>query len=1126
MSRISRTSRISRIFVFAIAFVFVQQSCLAQQKVTGTVIDENGDPVIGATVVLSSNSKKGTVTDLNGRFSIDVPDGAKLKVSYIGYKTQMVTNLKNPKIIMREDGGNLNEVVVVGYGALKQKNVTGSVEIIDTEELRDLNVTSLSEALAGISPSIHVSLPSTGRPGENATITIRQAKDAVSLVPTGTDAGGNAIGGNASASPLYVIDDFISSEDDFNNLDIDEVESISVLKDGEAAIYGAYGAYGVILVKTKRGKAGKPKISYQFQLGVTDALKHADMLSGQDYAKIYNAAQYAPTGKDQGLDNTLDFFQSDEIDYLANTNYNLLDKYWKSSSTQRHSLNMNGGTEAATYFGSVSYQTQDGNIGKLDYQRWNYRAGINANIGKYFKATLAVSGDNSKKDQHMAASNSEEDYVYMLKNPSYVPDEINGYSIYNSGMKNDPSFNNYYNYSSMQKTRNNKETTGNGMTIQGTLQHDFSWWKPLRGLTAKLTYSRNVSNSKVNSIKMENTVYRVKNRGGSGGHLYITDPTMIIDNGTELDGYHYVDFENLDPKVLNSGQSSYIQRSTDESKSYQLNFQLNYARKFGDHDVSGMFGIEKSESESEDLLAKLTHPLTFTDGQSNSVNSDTEKTTEWNRSESGSLAYISRINYAYKDKYLFQFLMRTQASTKFAPKNYWGWFPGVSAGWVISEEPWFNNEKLVNFLKIRGSFGIMGRDNVDAWRWLQLYDYTENRAAIFGTTPDQESGRAFKLPEKSGTNYDLHWDTNYKTNFGVDLRALDSRLSLSLDMYYDFGRDMFDYPGAVNQPGTVGIYAAPENYAQMDMWGGEIVAGWRQKFSKDMYLSAKLGFAYDDNKVLRYFEPKVLSFTDKVIGERADRGTWGYSCIGMFRSYQEIDEYFQTYNITKYMGLTKSQVQPGMLIYEDIRGARDDDGNYTAPDGIIDSNDMVQISKRSSNPYNANLNLNFVWKDFSINATMQAEWGSYTLVPSSLRGEAFEGQDGLQTKNISSMWTNMFVYEDYYIQDANGEYQQVVWANPTGSLPNIKYSSVNSVASTFWRMSGTEIYLRNITLAWTLPRQWVKTIGLSNVRLNVTCQNALSFYNPIPYKAWDNFAGTYGKYPSVRKITMGLNVTF
>ncbi|MDO5446366.1 MAG: TonB-dependent receptor [Prevotellaceae bacterium] len=1115
--------------IFAFAFVIIA-SAMAQKKITGTVVDENGEPVIGATIKIAGKGKAGAVTDINGNYSLDVPADTKVTISYIGYVSQTVK--VGTKVKLKPDNSNLNEVVVVGYGALKQKNVTGSVEVIDMEDLRDLSVSSLSEALAGISPSVHVDLPATGRPGEQATITIRQAKSATALVPVGVDEGGRPIGGDNNPAPLFVIDDFISNEEEFNNLDIDEVESVTILKDGEAAIYGANGAYGVILVKTKRGKVGKPKISYQAQLTFTDAMRHADMLNGYDYGRIYNAGRWAKTGdatKDK-IDLQKDFFQYDELEAMRDLNYNLIDKYWKSSLGQRHAINLNGGTEAATYYANVSYYTQDGNIGKLDYERWNYRAGVNANVGKYVKTSISVSGEYGDKNQHMTSSGggSEQDYKYMLKNPTYVPDEIEGYPIYNSGMLNDPAFNNYYNYKSLYNSRNNKNNSTNNMTIQATANLDFSFWKPLKGLTAKFTYSKSISNSKNNNIRMENTVYRVRNRGGSGNHLYITDPTKIIDNDPlvdydpiSLEGFAYTSYENLEKRVLNDGQNSYISRDMSRGDSYQINFMLNYARKFGDHDVSGTFGIEKSESETEDVVASGTHPLSFTDGQSASLANDAVKDVSWSRNESGNLAYIVRANYAYKSKYLLQFIMRVQASNKFSPENYWKAFPGISAGWVMSEEPWFNKEKTkIDFLKFRGSFGIMGRDNVQAWRWKQLYDYCEEDGSIFGTNPNVVSARSFKLPEKSGTNPNLHWDTNYKTNFGIDLRAFDSRLSVTFDAYYDMGRDMFDYPSAHVLPGTTGIYAAPENFGRMDMWGGEIIAGWRQRFGRDLFITAKLGFGYDDNKVLETSWDANPTFTSKVKGERTDRGLWGLSCIGMFRSQQEIDEYFQHYNITSYLGLDKSKVKPGMLIYEDIRGPKDEDGNWTEPDGKIESNvDLVQISKFSSNPYNSTFNLNIAYKSFNLTATMQAQWGSYALVPTSLRGESWQD---METVNISQMWKDMFIYEDLMDEEGN----LLVKANRDGSMPNIRYSSQNSQASTFWKMSGTKIELRYITLAYALPKKWVSTVGLSSVRFNITCQNALSLYNPIPNKVWNEFAGSYGSYPVVRKIVAGVNVTF
>ena len=1109
------------------------------RPVKGTVVDQDNEPVIGATITIAGTNMGGTVTDIDGNFTIQVPQGKKIKVSYIGYQTQTVSKLDgNVKVTLEEDENTLDDVVVVGYGALKQKNVTGAVEVINPEELKDLSVSNLSEALIGLSPSLHVSMPSTGRPGENATITIRAARDAVALIPT-TDMNGAAAGGNIDPRPLYVIDDFIyqdgdKGEEEFNNLDVDEVESITILKDASAAIYGAYGAYGVILVKTKRGKAGKPRISYQTQLGYVDAVMHAEMLDGYNYGRIYNAAKAAQSlQKNKAVDRRLDFFQADELEAMKSTNYDLLDKYWSSSLSQRHSINVNGGNDKATYFAGVTYQTQDGNIGKLDYDRWNYRAGITANINKYVKATLSVSGDDSKKNMHMTSTSgggNQEDYLYMLKNPSYVPDEINGYPIYHSGMANDPAFQNYYNYKSLDNSINNRLQNTNSMSIQGTLEADFSFIKPLKGLRARLTYSRNVSNSHDNRIRMENIVYRVKNRGGSGNHLYVTDLNAIIDNDplvdydeTSLEGFRYTSFENLEQRILNSGQSSYIENTMTRNTSYQVNLMLMYGRKFGKHDISGTFSIERGENESYNQWTKGTHPLPFTDGTSNSLADDTQKDATWAPNDGGNLAYIGRINYSYADRYLFEFLVRSQASaTKFAPENYWGAFPSVSAGWVLSEEPLFPKEKLkIDFLKFRASYGVMGRDNVTAWQWLQLYDYNPNRGSIFGTDITKESARAFQLPEKRGTNHDLHWDKTTKMNFGIDLRMLDSRLSVSLDGYYDKGREMFAVPNANFMPGTVGTYPAPENYTEMDMWGMEAIVGWRQRINKDMYVSARLGFSYDDNKVLKYYWDVNPKLNSVVYGERSDRGLWGLSCMGMFRSYQQIEEYFKKYNITSYLGLSQDQVHPGMLIYEDIRGPKDDEGNWTGPDGKIDTEtDIVQISKRQDNPYKSNLNLNFVWKSFSLNATFQAEWGAYCMMPAMYQ----ESFSSLETTNVSAMWNDMFIYED--VLDAEGNV--IAAANPGGRWPNFGFTekSVNTQRSTFWKMSAAEVLLRNISIAYTLPRDIVKSIGLNAVRFNVTVQNALSLYNACPGGYWNNFAGNYGSYPVTRKITFGMNVTF
>ena len=1085
---------------------FVMPLCAQNQTVTGLVVDVSGEPIIGATVMVV-NGTVGTVTDIDGKFNIKVAPKSKLKVSFVGYTSQIISDLKNPRIVLLEDQLKLDEVVVLGdYGSQKLRNATGAIETISTEELKDLSVGSLGDALAGKINGLHVSL-SGGRPGSTPSLQIRQSSVNTTITPS------SDLGGNASPTPLYVIDGFIADEGAFNNLDINEVENVTVLKDAAAAVYGARAAYGVVLVKTKQGKVGAPKISYSGQFGYTDALMLPKMLNAYDYGRIYNAARAANTAtKDQESDDLrVQLFQSDELEAMKGMNYNLLDKEWSAALTQRHSVNISGGTEKATYFGGVSYYQQEGNIGRLDYNRWNYRAGVNANISKWMKASLQVSGNygETNKPKNVKGGGSDGDFESLMLHVPYVPDQVNGYYIFHSGMENitNPSDQQKYNFAAVQNASDNVENQNQNFSLNGSLEYDFGWSKYLRGLKVKASYSKNISTGKTNTIGTKIDVYRLISRGGSGGHLYVGDE--IEYNANTLGLYE-----------LNNGNS--LGRSMNRSDSYQMNLTVSYARQFGKHYVSGLFSIEKAESEWEDLNGSLTDPLPFTDGQSSSVDSNAEgfaQTVTFNRSESGMLSYVGRVNYSYDDKYLFEFMLRSDASAKFAPQNYWGMFPSWSAGWVISDEKWFDKDKTkIDFLKIRGSFGILGKDNVNAWLWTQLYTRNPDKGPIFGTNSSTNTSATIRMP-KQGGNPDVHWDKTYKTNFGIDMAFLKNRMSANLDFYYDMGREMFaSHQGTSYYPNTVGIQPAPENFGEVDTYGVELSLGWKDKIGKDMSYWVKLTTGYNDNKIRETGWKAAYDFDKLVRNERSDRGLWGYECIGMFRSYQEINEYFDKYSITKYLGNTKENVHPGMLIYKDIRGQYDEStGTFGPADGIVDEQDYIKISHRASNPYGGTLNFGFSYKDFSISAQFGASWGAYSLVPTTMRKESYS-----EYSNVSAMWKDMFVYEDIY--DANNIV--TVAQNRNAKYPNIRYSSVNGAPSTFWKVSAATVQLRNMTVAYALPKEWLKIIGISSCRFNLTCQNVFNFLNPYPEGAWASWAGSYGYYPNLRKFTLGVNVSF
>ncbi len=1086
------------------ALALLPSVSLAQnQTVKGTVVDENGEPIIGATIQVTGQKTGGTVTDIDGNYELSVPADAKITVTYIGFVPQTVK--PGGVIHMAEDRQSLEEVVVVGYGTQKMKNITGAVETITPKDIQDLSVGSLGDALVGMFNGVSVSANGY-RPGQSPSLNIRQSDVlAKSTTPNATH------GGSPDPTPLYVIDGFISNETAFNNLDISEVESITVLKDASAAVYGARAAYGVVLVKTKQGENGAPKISYSGQLGWTDALYKPKMLSSYDYMKVYNTMRAANTSSQESLEMRTQLFQADEMEAARLLNYNLLDKEWKASFTQRHNININGGTDKATYFAGVSYYKQDGNIGRLDYDRWNFRTGVNAKIGKHVKTALQVSGDWGERNNSTTpqGGGTDFDYKWLMTHLPFVPDYAGSYPLVYSGMENGipTSATQLYNFAAVQNHSDNVQNQTNNLNINGSIELDFDWIKPLKGLSAKISYSKSISNSKNNLVQTIQDVYRMLNRTGSGNHLYTGHDAVYDDDNMSV------------LRLVSNG--GLIRRDMARSDSYQYNFTLQYARQFGLHDVSGLFSLEKTEAWAEDLYGSITDLIAYQDGQFSSGTGD--KDASGNRSESGMLSYVGRFNYAYASKYLFEFLFRADASTKFAPKNYWGKFPSVSAGWVISEENWFQNGKIgrwVDFLKIRASWGLMGRDNIRAWLWTQLYERNAAKGAIFGANGiNSDVGYALVMP-KAGVNSDVHWDKTYKTNVGIDAHFLRDRLTLEFNYYYDRGRELFaTRTGTSMFPTTVGTQATPENYGELDAWGWELNLGWRDKIGKDINYWVKLSTGFSDNKILKTNFQAIPEYDDQVYGERTDRGLWGFKCLGMFRSYQDIEEYFSKYNITEYMGMTKSEVRPGMLIYEDIQGDNNGDGTYGPRDGKVTAgNDYVRLSEYTSNPYGCTLNFGISYKSFSLQAQLGASWGAKAMVGNDFRQAA----NNYEYENMPSSFSDMFNYEAIY--DASGNI--TVPTNIDAYMPNMRYSNVNAAASSFWLIDATAITLRNITVAYTFPKKWVNYIGVSNVRLNLTVQNAINFINNYPDKSWASWAGSYGRYPNLRKFTMGINVSF
>lgn len=1087
----------------------------------GTVLDENNQPLVGATVRVAGTAS-GAITNVDGEFSITVPKNGKVEITYIGFQPKTITDFKQTSITLKEDLQNLDEVVVVGYGTQKKAHLTGAIATVPMDDVKDLSSSGLANSLSGLVNGVSVS-GGNSRPGENARISIR-GNSALSAV------------GSTAQEPLFVIDGFVYPNDvkignvtenagatAFNNLDPAEIESISVLKDAAAAVYGARAANGVILVTTKRGKIGEPQISYSGSYGYADEVGRPKMLDSYQYGKLYNAIKAADPLK-TSLNATRDLFQADELNAMRGLNYDLLDKYWSTGWTQKHNVGVSGATEKANYFASISYFDQDGNLGKLKYDRWNYRAGVDVTLKKWVKASLQVSGDYGSKETpnvKVGGTNPEKDYNLLLTRPRYIPEYVNGmpvavYGPSNTQVNSDQN----YSFDVLQNSGDFNRSNSNNININTSLEYDLGWFAPLKGLKLRFSYAKSINNDKNNQYGSSYKIYYMSDRAGSGSHLYTPIAGQEEAYQTLLADSNFL-YGNGGAPVQNGGTNGgYLSRDMDRSDNYQMNFSLAYNRTFGSHTLGGLFTVERSEFESEYLSGRVTDPYEFTTHQSNSVGQKSEMSTVWTRAEAGTLSYVGRANYAYLDKYLLEALVRIDSSTKFAPENYWGTFPSVSAGWVVSQEDWFNrNVTWIDFMKVRASYGLTGRDNTVAWQWMQTYALDKDKGPVFGTGLKDQAGSHISLNKNnSAVNRNAHWDKSTKGNFGIDLNVLKSRLSFSFDGYYNRDRDML-LPYSASVPGTVGTQSAKVNYGEMDSWGVELSTTWRDRIGKDFSYKLTLNTGYSDNKVLVMDWENDNVYRQITPGHRTDMGTWGMQCIGMFRSFQDIEEYFAKNNIISYMGMNKSEVRPGMLIYKDVRGARQTDGSYAGPDGIVDrDNDQVCLSNRS-NPYGMTLNMNATWKGFSVTAQVSGSWGGYSFIPSA----ALKPGNSIEYTNMPSFWNpdDMFVYNDIY----DGSGNLVVAQNREASLPNLNYSSVNSVNSTFWRVSGTRVRLNRLTVAYSLPSSVTKKLGVQACRFNLTGQQLLSLYNPYP----DNFIDPmtdFGSYPTLRKFTLGLNLTF
>ncbi|MDN3669349.1 SusC/RagA family TonB-linked outer membrane protein [Echinicola jeungdonensis] len=1033
-----------------------------QVTITGRIIDEEGEPLPGATVSIVGTNK-GTVTDLDGTYSLDVEVGATLQFSFIGFEKQQVVvgNQTQINITLKLDDNSLEEVVVVGYGEVKKSHLTGAVETLDATEIEDLPTGDLSTALAGRVLGVGVSGGAT-RPGSQASIRIRN--------PETLSKDGNG------TAPLYVIDGVLQIAADgsndatrFNTLDPAEIESISFLKDASAAIYGSRGANGAIIVTTKRGKDGKPKFNYSGSYGVNDEAYRTRMLSAYEFGMYYNIMN-GPYGKAATEGDDDRFFSQDELDYFKTIDYNWLEEAWSTASTQRHNLNVSGGSQKASYFASASYFTQDGNLSTLDYDRWNFRAGADIEVMDNLKAGLQVAGyyaDRTKTFNKIGGENDENDYRNLLLSPRYIPPYVNGYPVdLPSNRVGD------YHYFEIQKLNNLATQTDQNMSVNLYAEYEMPF---VEGLKARLSYGRNMGAGRGTQVGTRYTLYEF-DRLGENEHIY---------DGAEVSK----------SREYKNGDRLYY--SNQNFLSTQTNFTMSYANDFGLHSVSGLFSIERAEAESSQEDVWKEEPTSFTNGQFSTAFGGIDGRTTG--SESGSLGYVGRVNYSYADKYLAEILFRSDASTKFAPENYWGKFYSGSLGWVISKEEFFNST-WIDFLKFRYSAGLLGRDEIKAWGWRQRYTFQNGKGGVFGGNSDASTG----MKMERSPNRNASWSDEFKNNFGIDARFLDSRLSAVVEAYYNKETNkLMERTG--NVPVTVGGSVAAENFGEINYYGFELGLGWSDNIGAFRY-GADLRYGRSNNKLIvgNFNETDALYPWRDRAGQPTDNGTWGYDYLGMFKTQEDIDRYVEQYEITQVFGTVSDNLMPGMLYYRDIRGPLQADGTFAGPDGIIDENDQIQLEKGNAG-HGIGSTIKLGYKGLSLNAVLTASWGDWYEYDAR---KPMHQNISRTFQSVPSYWGNI--------------YDPVL--NPNGVFPNPAHEKISlSPRSEFWRVDSFRMFIRNINIGYSLPKQVTDKLKISNARMYFTVLNPVSFYNPYGYK--NPIGGSWDNYPVLRTYSAGLNLS-
>lgn len=899
-------------------------------KVTGTVVDSKGEPIIGASVRVAG-AKTGVITDLNGKFVINVPMGSRLSISFVGYNSQTVmVNKADLHVVMEDNSTMLNDVQVVAYGVQKKVTVTGAIGGIKGEELLKTPVGSLNNVLSGQIPGLS-SIQYSGEPGADAATVLVRGK------ATWED-----------SSPLIQVD---GVERDFNDIDPNEIESITVLKDASAtAVFGIRGANGVILITTKRGKEGKAHISFSTSATVIVPNKMIKLANSYQYASYYN--QMLKNDKSESKpfsDEILQKFKdhSDPIRFPDTdwTEYCFNNTAWQT----QHNVNISGGMDRFRYFVSVGAFTQEGLFKQLslpynfnfNYKRFNYRANLDFEATKTTTISLNLGGRTDTKNKPISGEDNNQLFRHLYwASPFSSPGIINGkyiltstdYTDYPLPFTGASGLGSYYGLGYMSTNTN-------------TLNIDLALNQKLDIITKGLSFKIKGSYNSWYTV--------VKNRGGS---VATYSPVIQEDGSLEY------------RKLSEDTQLSYWE-GTGKGRDWYFEGSLNYNRSFGEHHVGALLLYNQS---------KTYYPSQYTD------------------IPHGYVGLVGRVTYDWKNKYMADFNIGYNGSENYAPDRRYGVFPAGSIGWVISEEKfWQPLKNIVSFFKVRASLGKVGNDNASGDRFLYTSDpYTLGGSGYnFGTNTGSNKPGAY---EGTKHNPNITWETAVKQDYGVEINFFNDRLKVVYDYYIEH-RDnimLHDYTA----PGFLGFTLPYANLGKVDSWGYELSIKWGDKIGKHFRYWIEPNISYNQNKIIDKKEaPQNYAYMMEQghrIGARSIRKFWRFYDEQSAALYQQQFGIPFPTHIADASG--KETLEYGDATYVDLNG-----------DGVIDANDFSRELGYTDDPeFTAGLNMGFTWKNWSLTMQWTGAWNVSRMLDETFRRPLGDTtQKGLLEYQYEHTWT-------------------------------------------------------------------------------------------------------------------------